>query len=435
MFKKITIIASLLSVSTLTHATLDLELTQGMSSAVPLGLAPFSQPDVGVPGDETFTQVIQNDLEHSGQFRIIRPQNGLSIASVNQLNFEQWRHLNVNDVVIGQLQNQGGSYNARTSLVDIYHNPTQTLSNSVLDQWTFNTPPAGLRRLAHRISDVIYEKLTGVKGNFSTHIAYVLVRHLGRGHDQYRLEMADADGFNPRPLLTSSEPIMSPVWTPDGRGIAYVSFENHRAAIYEQDLATGGRRKISNAPGINGAPAFSPDKRQMALVLSVTGQPKLYLLNLSTQKLTQLTSGPSIDTEPAFSPDGQSLLFTSDRGGTPQIYRYDLRSAQMERITYSGNYNARAAYLPNGQSIIMMHRDGDEFGIAKQDLSTGRVTVLTPMGQDESPSLAPNGQMVLYATRNSAGRGVLGMVSLDGRVRLQLPSDSDWEVQEPAWGP
>ncbi len=418
------------------RAALDLELTQGITAAIPIAIVPFVGPNVSVPGDATLPQIIRNDLQNSGQFRVTGPDNlDQNPENLQQINYGYWRKQGVNDVVIGAIQSLGGNqYQITFSLVNVFNGAgANGASDSVLLSQTFRVNAVGLRNLAHHISDLIYEKLTGVRGIFSTKIAYVLVQQQLNQPAKYSLLVADADGFNPRALLVSNEPIMSPTWSPDGRKIAYVSFERRRASIYLQDLRTAQRRLLSDAPGINGAPAFSPDGTQLALVLSKTGNPNIYLLNLNTSQLRQITNDWSIDTEPDFAPDGKSLLFTSNRDGAPQIYKYSLATGQINRVTYQGDYNARASFMPDEQSIIMMHRENGLFGIARQDLSSGDVQILAQSGVDESPSLAPNGKMVIYATEYGQ-RGVLAQVSTDGRVKLRLPG-SDGAVQEPAWSP
>ncbi|MDF1795176.1 MAG: Tol-Pal system beta propeller repeat protein TolB [Coxiellaceae bacterium] len=408
-------------------AALNLELTQGIGKAIPIAVANFSGGAVQGPGDQTVEQVVTNDLTHSGQFRVLNPVIDNVTAQLQKPNYNQWRQLGVNDVLLGSVTSRfGNRYQVKVKLVDVY-------SKAVLVNQSFTVSKDDLRQVAHRISDMVYQKLTGTRGVFSTKLAYVLVKHEAGKPSRYALEVSDADGFNPRPLLVSYMPIMSPAWTPDGKQIAYVSFEGHRAAVYLQTLATGKRSKISALPGINGAPAFSPNGDMVALVLTRSGNPKLYTLDLRSQQLKELTRGRSIDTEPNWAPDGRSILFTSNRGGSPQIYRYELASGSINRVTYDGNYNARARFLPDEKSIVMLHRKSGLFGIAKQDLSSGRVNVLTRANSDESPSLAPNGKMVIYAT-SYGGRGVLAMVSTDGRIKLRLPA-REGNVQEPAWSP
>lgn len=431
--RNILLLLSGLSAMCTANAALHLELTQGINAATtPIAIVPFANQTNNVAGNTTLSQVISNDLQNSGQFRVLNP--GLLSPQPTQLSAidpKYWQKQNVNDIVIGQVQQIGSNrYQVLFQLVNLYA-PANT--NSVLINQTFTAYQPSLRQLAHHIADMIYQKITGVRGIFTTKIAYVLKQRLNPNQSRYQLVVADQDGFDPQTLLTSYQPIMSPTWIPNGRGLAYVSFEGHHAAIYLQNLATGGRQLLSRFPGMNNAPAFSPNARRLALVLTLDGNPNIFVMDLSTRKLTQITNDYSIDTEPTWSTNAQSLYFTSDRSGGPQIYRYDFASHQVSRVTFDGSYNARACISPHGSHLVILHRNGGAFNIAKQDLSSGRLTVLTSSGLDDSPSLAPNGKMVLYGTRY-AGREVLGLVSVDGRVKLRLPSQVG-DVQDPSWSP
>jgi TolB protein len=413
-------------VANVSMAALALELTQGVNQAHPIAIDFAGAAPQGA-GQQTIDQVITNDLNNSGQFRVVAANDATLSDLDAPLDYAAWQKLGVNEVLLGYIQaKMGGRYQLRVRLVDVYG------KRDLLDR-TYQLSQKQLRQVAHQVSDGVYQKITGTRGVFSTKLAYILVKGQGSAKRRYALEVSDADGFNAQTLLSSPEPIMSPAWAPDGRKLAYVSFENHRARIYLQDIYSGKRKVLSKEPGINGAPAFSPDGKKMALVLSITGNPKIYLMDRNSGRMQALTKGYSIDTEPNFSPDGQSILFTSNRGGSPQIYRYHLASKKVSRVTYDGNYNARGRFMPSEKNIVMLHRAEGLFGIAKQNLASGRVRVLTQANADESPSLSPNGQMVLYATRYG-GRGVLAMVSTDGRIQLRLPA-REGNVQEPAWSP
>lgn len=398
---------------------LDLELTQGINSALPIGLNTF----VGGEEGERFTQVINNDFQLSGQFRIIRPSSSYNGQDAPWTVLKQ---AGADSVLSGRVQSLGaGRYAVSFELIDAAARGRLLLSQS------FQVTAAELRPLAHHIGDLVYEKLTGTRGVFSTKIAYVLVQR-SEGRSRHSLEIADADGVNPRTLLISSEPIMSPTWSPDARYIAYVSFEKKKAQIFTVSVETGKRRLVTDFTGINGAPSWSPDGRQLALVLSKGGSPKIYTVDLSSGQMKQLTFGDAIDTEPRFSPDGRALLFTSGRGGNPQVYKLTLEDGRISRLTYEGNYNARASYTPDQKNIVMLHREDKQFNIATQD-ANGHLTPLTFSSFDESPTVAPNGRMILYATRYQ-DKGVLSLVSLDGRTHARLPS-REGDVQEPAWSP
>lgn len=401
---------------------LELELTQGVSRALPIALVPFSGAE-----DLSLSDVIANDLKNSGVFKLLGHDSSHNPYDLSQVDFNYWKQLGVNDLIVGQVNPlSNNNYSVKFQLIDPVNQAHLLLAKS------YQVKKQDLRALAHHISDLIYYKLTGERGIFSTRIAYILVKRQG-ANSEYRLEIADADGHNPQTLLISSQPVMSPSWSPEGKRIAYVSFENKRSQIFIVDIETGKRRLVTSYPGINGAPAWSPNGQQLAVVLSKGGSPKVYSVDLATGKLTQLTFGLAIDTEPSFSPDGKSLLFTSGRGGSPQIYRLNLVTKQVERVSFDGNYNARASYSKDGQHIVMLHRENKVFNIGVQKTDDNDIDNLTFNENDESPSISPNGRMVLYATRHD-NKGVLSVVSLDGKIRLRLPS-GEGDVQEPAWSP
>lgn len=441
---------SLITVTS-THARINIDITQGMAGGVPIvitrGVDETASASSQARSFEELAQVIRSDLKMCGRFEPIHPDRLPLISSHQQeMTPGTWQRLGAENAVIGLVKSQGkNQYSVSFVLLDIYKNKSGDAppsepgvidpTNHVLMGKTFTgVTPESFRALSHHISDLIYEKLTGIRGAFSTKIAYVMVEPTGRGL-RYSLEIADADGFNPVTVMSSKEPIMSPSWSPDGKRIACVSFEKHRAEIYMINLATGRRELLSKFPGINGAPAWSPDGSRLALVLSKEGNPKIFLMDLLTRQLTQITEGYSIDTEPAWSVDGHHLYFTSNRGGKPQIYRLSVATKQVERVTFTGSYNARPMLTPDGKYLVMMHREAGEsqFHIASQDLSTGQVSVLTHARLDESPTLSPNGAMVLYGTQEG-DRQILGLVTLDGRGQLRLPA-REGSVQEPAWSP
>lgn len=398
---------------------LDLELTQGINSALPIAINTFGFDS----RSQELTTIMQGDLRLSGQFKLINDPSGDGQSSI-----AVWRQAGADNLVTGRVIKVGSNrYDVSFELLDAVANGRLLLKKN------FQVSGNDIRPLAHHISDLIYEKLTGERGIFSTRIAYVLVQRAG-GRTRYSLEVADADGNGPQSLLVSSEPIMSPSWSPDGQQIAYVSFEKKKAQIFTVVVATGKRRLVTDFVGINGAPTWSVDGQQLAVVLSKGGNPKIYSVDLTSGNLKQLTFGEAIDTEPRFAPDGRSLLFTSGRGGSPQVYRLSLSDGSVTRVTYDGKYNARATYTPDQKRIVMLHKEEDSrFNIAVQDLDNSQVTPLTFSTLDESPSVSPNGRLILYATRHQ-DQGVLGIVSVDGRIRMRLPA-REGDVQEPAWSP
>lgn len=410
-------------------AILSMELTQGVAGAIPLAIVPFENTKLA---QQDVSAVITNDLQNSGRFKIF-DANQLSshASSATDVNTDYFRKINMDNVVVGSLRALGSDrFEVKFQLLDILRGQG---SQSVVLSKTYTVNANELRKVAHHISDLIYQKMTDMRGIFSTKLAYVVVQR-GEGGTRYLLEVADQDGYNPRSLLVSKEPIMSPSWSPNARQIAYVSFENKRASIYLQDVATGGRRLLSSFPGINGAPAWSPDGRKLALVLSKSGSPNIYVMNIATGEIKALTKDFYINTEPSWSPDGRTLLFTSNRAGGPQIYQVNVGSGAISRVSYDGAYNARASYTADGNHVVMIHRVANIYNIAILDLDNGTMRVLNKtIGDSTSPSVAPNGSMILYDTYKN-GRNVLGMVSADGRVQLMLPARNG-EAQDPAWSP
>jgi len=417
-----------LFVSQLVHAKLEIEIIQGNASALPIAIIPMQwqatdpRPQTGV------ADVVSSDLYRSGLFDPLDDEDMVDRpVDAESIRYGTWRLLKVDYIVIGQIRDAAGGtgYDISYQLFDVH---TQ---EALLSQIT-TVGLGDLRFGSHRVADAIYEKLTGVAGAFSTRIAYISAT--GLGNDQnYQLFVADADGFNPQAVVGSPEPLLSPNWSPDGQRLAYVSFEKGNSAIYVQNVATGQRELVSSGKGINGAPAFSPDGRFMAMTLSFSGNPEIYIRDLTTGQKRQLTQHWAIDTEPVWSPDSQWVYFTSDRGGKPQIYRVPVTGGNPSRITLEGDYNARASISPDGTRIAMAHGRGNEYRIAVLDIDTGRVRILTPGVLDESPSFAPNGSMILYATREGP-RGVLSAVSVDGNVRQRLIL-TEGDVREPAWSP
>ncbi|HEX7030917.1 MAG TPA: Tol-Pal system beta propeller repeat protein TolB [Gammaproteobacteria bacterium] len=425
---KLLFLTLLLFAGTASAAGLEVRVTRGLGDAQPIAIVPFEYTGEGeMPVD--VSAVVANDLERSGRFKPLPPEDMLEQPSAaSEVNFQNWRVLGMDYVVVGKVMPRDDGYVVQFQLLDVYGG-RQLLGYSI--------PIAGdyLRRGAHKVSDLIYEELTGTPGAFSTRIAFVLAVKDGDA-TRYQLVVADADGANQRPILRSSQPIMSPSWSPDGRRIAYVSFENNTAEIFVQELMSGEREAVSSRPGINGAPSFSPSGEYLAMTLSSEpGNPDIWVKSLESGELRRITSSPAIDTEAVWAPDGSALYFTSDRGGGPQIYRAELdaRGDRPARVTFEGNYNARPIVSPNGELLGMVHQDSTGFHIAVVDLERKTLQVLTEGRQDESPSFAPNGAMIIYATQEG-NKGVLAASSVDGRVQQRL-AVQEGDVREPAWSP
>ena len=410
-------------------AELVVEITKGQAEAIPIAIVPFSSPEAAAASFDV-AQLVGNDLARSGRFKttdrkdmIEQPHTGAGIS------FDDWRRLNNDYIVVGQVQPSGPDrYEITFELYNV-------LTRQRLLGYQFNANKAGLRIASHQVADMVFEKILGIRGAFATRIAYIAV--LGSlPHRDYRLIVADADGENPHVVMQSNEPLMSPAWSPDGQSLAYVSFENRLPSVYVQLMRTGERRRVSDHAGVNQAPAWSPDGRKLALTLSTRdGNLDVYVMDLATQALTRITDDPGIDTEPQWSKDGQSLYFTSDRAGGPQIYKVGIQAGDKpRRLTFQGSYNARPRISPDESQLAFVTQEDGAYRIATMDLrGRGDVQVLTKGRFDVSPSFAPNGAEIIYASRDR-GRGVLALVSADGRVQERLVS-SEGELQEPAWAP
>lgn len=408
-------------------AELQIDITRGGADASPIAVVPFSWNDPGY-GPYDVAAVVGADLARSGRFAPMPVNDMLQKPTTGAaIDFSDWRILGTEVVIVGEvLPNGKDNYMIQFQVFDVFR------GKQILG-YRLPSSRAGLRAASHRISDMIYEKLTGVKGVASTRIAYVNVTGPAAS-PVYRLIVADADGENANVMVESEKPLLSPSWSPDGRRIAYVSFENDTSEVFVQVLRTGVRQRVSARPGINSAPAWSPDGRQLALTLSKgRGDLDVYSLDLSTQVLTRLTSGPSIETEAAWSADGKSVYFTSDRGGAPQVYQMILGDSRAQRVTFEGPYNARPRISPTTDKMAVVHNDRGNYRIAVVDLDRGYSQVLSDGRLDEAPSFAPNGELIIYAT-GEGRRGALGLVSTDGRVQQSIKS-VEGEVREPAWGP
>lgn len=404
---------------------LEIDIVGGNASATPIAVVPFA----GSAGETDVAEVIRADLDRSGQFRSLPEQNIVERPTRgSEVQYPTWRALNQDYLLVGRVVDAGGG-NLRTEyeLFDV-------AKQERLLGFALTARSSAMRDVAHQIADAVYEKVTGVRGAFWTRVAYVTASGVGKGA-RYALMVADADGWNPQTVVRSNEPLLSPSWSPDGRKLAYVSFERGNSSIFIQDIATGARELVASYKGINGAPAFSPDGGRLALTLSRSGNPEIYVMNLGSKALTQVTNQMGIDTEPTWSADGGTIYFTSDRGGRPQIYSASASGGGATRVTFQGSYNATPSVSYDGKKIAVAQGSGNTYRIAMLDRSLGspRWSTLSPGSLDESPSFAPNASMLMYAAREG-GRGVLYSVSADARVRQRLVL-ANGDVREPAWGP
>ena len=408
------------------QAVITIEITEGVEGAIPMAVVEFDSAGLPIKLKTDVAEIITNNLNRSGVFKVLnRAQNPAQPHYSKDVVYPRWRASGQEYLVVGRiLSKTGGKLDVQFQLLDV-------LKQKQLLGYSFPVRLRNLRATAHEISDLIYQKITGIRGAFNTRIAYISAQ--GGKQKRYVLQVADTDGYNPQTILESDQPLMSPSWSPDGQSLAYVSFENKRPEIFIQHLATARRSKVSGFKGINGAPSWSPDGKQLAMVLSKDRSADIYVMNIASKKLRRITRHRAIDTEPVWMPDGQSLIFTSDRSGSPQLYRVDLNGGSPKRITFEGRYNTAADISPDGKSIVMVYGDRGQYRIAELNLENGNLNILTDNKLDESPSWSPNGQMVLYAS-TQGNRGVLYMVSRDGRSKHKL-SDQQGDIREPVWGP
>ena len=407
---------------------LTVQILRGMAESVPIAVIPLAW-DGGAAAPFDVAATVQADLERSGRFRPLPRSQMIELPhAADAVDVTDWRMLKVDYVLVGRLSRLAdGRFEVRYELVSVASGERLLGASLPADR-------NALKQASHRVADAIYERILGVRGAFSTRIAYVAVDGPATARG-YRLIVTDADGANERVVFASPQPILSPAWSPDGRSLAYVSFHSGLPGIYVQTLRSGDQVRVSARSGINGAPSYSPDGTQLALALSRRdGNVDVYLLNLATQELRRLTDDAAIDTEPSWAPDGRSIYFTSDRAGAPQVYRLGLAAGERpRRITFEGSYNARPRVSPDGRELAVVTLDGGAYRIAAADAERGGLRVLTGGRLDESPSYSPNGADIIYATREG-GRGVLAIVSIDGRVQQRLASSAG-EVREPAWSP
>ena len=401
-------------------AQLRVEITGVGSQQFPISVANFARNGQAPPAE--MDSIIRADLARSGLFRIV-DAGSQAIAENATVNFPEWKGRGADALVVGSIARLAdGRFDVRYRLLD-------TVKQAQLDGLSYVIPAADLRLTAHRIADRIYEKITGERGVFATRIAYVVQT----SPKSWELHIADADGFNSQAALRSREPIISPAWAPDGTRLAYVSFESRKPVVYVHSVATGERRAVANFRGSNSAPAWSPDGRSLAVTLTREGNSQVFLMNADGSNVRRLTTSSGIDTEPAFSADGSSIYFTSDRGGGPQIYRMPVSGGGAQRVTFNGDYNISPRVSPDGKQLAYIGRRGGRLQVYVLDVASGQEVLVTDTTSDESPSFAPNGRLLLYATEVN-GRGILASASTDGRVRTRLSGPSG-DIREPTWGP
>jgi TolB protein len=401
------------------RAQLRVEITGVGAQQFPIAIATFAKE--GQPPQDV-DAIVRADLARSGLFRVV-DAGSQPLADNANVNLAEWKSRGADALALGSVRRLAdGRYDVRFRLLD-------TVNQSQLDGLSYVSTAAELRLTAHRIADRIYEKLTGERGVFATRIAYVVQT----ARNAWELHIADSDGANSQPALRSREPIISPAWSPDGTRLAYVSFETGKPVVYVHTVATGERKAVANFRGSNSAPAWSPDGRSLAVTLTREGNSQIFLMNADGSAVRRITQSSGIDTEPMFAPDGQSLFFTSDRGGGPQVYRMPVGGGSVQRVTFGGDYSISPRLSPDGRLLAYVARRSGRFQVMVLDLASGQEIAVTDTTLDESPSFAPNGRLLLYATEVN-GRGILATASVDGRVRARLTGPAG-DIREPTWGP
>ena len=402
------------------NAALDIEITGGNAQQIPIAVLPFGNT---ASTKDNINEIIAADLARSGLFRLLETRGMANLPTTPaQINYSQWTSLQAQAITVGNVEAiAGGRFKVSFQLMD-------ALKQTQLASMDYQIAPNQVRNTAHKIADIIYLKLTGEAGIFASRIAYIT-----KSGKRYALQVADADGFNPQNVVSSNEPIISPAWSPDGKKLAYVSFEKKKPIIYVQSLTSGSRAVLANFKGNNSAPAWSPDGSQLAIVLTYGANSQIYTISSNGGAVKQITKSNAIDTEPAYSPDGSQIYFSSDRGGKPQIYKVPANGGSASRVTFEGAYNVSPRFSPDGKNLAYIRNDNGKFKVALQNLASGQVQLMSEGSQDESPSFAPNGRVILYATK-VRGRGQLAAVSVDGNVRQRL-NDATGDVREPAWSP
>jgi len=409
--------------SLVAKAELTIEIVGGAANQIPIAIMPFDTNPADAAQQNSIANVINADLKRSGLFRTLETRGVANQPhQLAEVKYADWMAIQAQALAIGNVEPiSGNRLKVSFRLLDV-------LKQNQLLATEFTITPAQQRMTAHKIADMIYEKLIGEKGVFSTRISYV-----NKANGRYSLEVADADGFNPQTVVSSKESLISPSWSPDGKKIAYVSFEKKKPIIFVQSLVTGQRYVLANFKGNNSAPAWSPDGSKLAIVLTYSANSQVYVINADGSGLRKVTSSSGIDTEPEWSPDGAFIYFTSNRGGGPQIYRVPSSGGEAKRITFEGGYNVSPHISPDGKLLTYIKQDASGFRVAIQDIESGQIQTRSDTARDESPSFAPNGRMILYAT-NVSGKGTLAAVSTDGRVKQRL-TDNGGDVREPSWGP